>query len=274
MFERALRFVANHIGLTDYIRSVVEAEVSTLKGELGALQERVEPFGPEDDVHVREVRAQFIRSIAYVIGSAVEGSVAEFGTGTGRSSTLLAYAMALFQRRYGYSDPAHGIGERKLLLFDSFEGLPAASSEIDASSPHVAKGIWGTGGCKGGITPEQLRTMCAQYLDKDRIQVFPGWFKDTLAEIPEDITKFALVHIDCDLYESAAEVLNHLFNNNLLADGAVLMFDDWNCNRASPRFGERRAWGEAVQQFTPQYSDCGDYGIAGHKFIIHDSATQ
>jgi len=64
-------------------------------------------------------------------------------------------------------------------------------------------------------------------------------------------------------------VLDFLFGNGILSDGAVLMFDDWNCNRASPNHGQRRAWRECVGKHGISYSDCGDYGSMCHKFIVH-----
>ena len=79
----------------------------------------------------------------------------------------------------------------------------------------------------------------------------------------------AFVHIDCDLYSSTVEVLDPLFANNMIADGCIVCFDDWNCNRASPRFGQRRAWREMVEKHRIEHSDNGDYAVIGHKFTIH-----
>jgi hypothetical protein len=83
------------------------------------------------------------------------------------------------------------------------------------------------------------------------------------------MTKFAMVHLDCDLYSSTIEVLEHLFRQRLIADGCVICFDDWNCNRSSPRYGQRRAWNEITEKFPVEYSDCGDYAVLSHKFIVH-----
>ena len=51
----------------------------------------------------------------------------------------------------------------------------------------------------------------------------------------------AIANLDCDLYASSVQVLDHLLGRRLLPDGAVLLLDDYNCNRANPRFGMRRA---------------------------------
>jgi hypothetical protein len=77
------------------------------------------------------------------------------------------------------------------------------------------------------------------------------------------------VHIDCDLYESTIDVLDYLLAHHHLADGCAIFFDDWNCSNASPAFGERRAWNEMVEKYQIRFSDCGDYSIYGHKFLVH-----
>lgn len=215
-----------------------------------------------------EVYKKLVQGVGYCIGTGVEGHIAEFGTMSGHTACILAQSLSYFSKAFDCSDKAHHIDIRKLHLFDSFKGLPPVKKEsVDGYSPHVLSGVWGEGTCQG-ITTEQLITLCSEYLERERILVFDGWFSDTLPLI-ELNTKFALVHIDCDLYESAFQVLDHFFKKNLFADGCILFFDDWNCNRASPQFGERRAWNECLNKYMPKYSNCGDYGLCGHKIIIH-----
>jgi hypothetical protein len=206
-------------------------------------------------------------AVEYVFGAGVEGHIAEFGTMTGRTAEVLAKAMATFERRLGYADALHGIPERSLMLFDSFDGLPEVQTEVDRQAPHVRAGAWAPGTCRG-LGPAELQRVCARHLPSDRIRIFKGWFSETLPRL-KDGTTFALVHIDSDLYESARDVLTWLFERNAYADGCVLLFDDWDCNRASPAFGERKAWSEIVQRFNPSFTDCGSYGFVSHRFILH-----
>jgi len=84
-----------------------------------------------------------------------------------------------------------------------------------------------------------------------------------------DRTRFALIHVDCDLYQSTLDVLVHVFSRGMVSEGAALFFDDWNCNRASRVLGEQRAWAEVVERFRIEYSDSGEYGITGRKFLVH-----
>lgn len=210
-----------------------------------------------------EVHKKLSFGVEYVCGTDVEGDIAEFGTMTGRTARIIAQAMSKFD----YWVFPYQKGPKKLHLFDSFEGLPKAESDVDKESPHVKSGVWGEGTCKG-ISKEKLMRICAKFWPKERIIIYDGWFKDTLSQIPHG-TKFSMLHIDCDMYQSTIEVLNYCFSNGLVQDGTVIFFDDWNANKASPNFGERRAWLEIVEKFSVAYSDCGEYGWAGRKFIVH-----
>jgi O-methyltransferase len=67
------------------------------------------------------------------------------------------------------------------------------------------------------------------------------------------------------------DALVPLFERNQISEGAIILFDDWNCNHASNKFGERKAWYSDLRtRFFIQFSDEGSYGVAGHKFIIHN----
>ena len=106
----------------------------------------------------------------------------------------------------------------------------------------------------------------------DRILVHKGFYSETLKQKLD--AKAAIVHVDCDLYQSTAEVLWGLYHMDALLDGRVVLFDDWNCNRANPNYGERRAWGEFLAQqarftATPWYT----YGFNAAAFILHDTTV-
>jgi hypothetical protein len=200
------------------------------------------------------------KGIVYTYMSEVEGDIAEFGCFWGVSAKVLAENIAQFDRGQ----------ERKLWLFDSFKGLPDATLPPDTESPHVKSGAWTwkVSGDANVPTPSSLLQGCAAHLPVSRLRVVPGWYKDTLDSIPTN-TKFALVHIDCDLYESTYQVLDHLLGNDMLSDGCVLFFDDWYCNRGNPQYGEQRAWEVMVSEHCPSFTDWGPYGTVGRKFIVH-----
>lgn len=212
-----------------------------------------------------------LRGIEYVHAAGVPGDVAEFGCFLGESAKLLAQGLAVCDAPYRGSDQHHGIAERRLWLFDSFEGLPTPTSPVDEDCPHVVSGAWGPG-CLRGATPQGVIDACSAHIPARRITVGAGWFAETLPLIPKD-ARFAFVHVDCDLYLSAHQVLEHLFANGHLSDGCALYFDDWYCNRGSPEFGEQKAFAEIQSRFRLRFrlTDWGAYGVVGHRFIVHGS---
>lgn len=203
--------------------------------------------------------------VRHAIAYSVDGDIAEFGTMSGNTAVALATALNKVREEFAWDKERSK--ERKLWLFDSFEGLPDARFEVDVLSPHVSTGLWAKGACKG-LTPERLTSVVLKYLTNSELKVIKGWFKDTVPLIPSE-TKFALIHIDGDLYESALDVLENLLVRNMIAEGAMVYFDDWDSNAANPEMGERRAWGEVVEKFQIKFSDMGPYGMGGHRFILH-----
>jgi O-methyltransferase len=216
------------------------------------------PSGPKG-YYSEEVGRHLHFGVEYVYYGEVEGDVAEFGTMSGDTSVALAQAMS-FCRDLGHTP-------KKLHLFDSFEGLPAITSKVDAQSQHVLSGAWGPGGCKM-LGKAELLARLQPHLAPERLVVHHGWYRDTVPKLPRS-TRFGLVHVDCDLYQSTMDALEPLFANGHLAEGALILFDDWNCNRASPAHGERRAWAELASTFSIVSSDLGGYSWDGHKFIVH-----
>lgn len=197
------------------------------------------------------------RAVQYVLGADIEGDLVEFGTATGFTASAMARTLKELERH----------ADRNLWLFDSFEGLPEATAEADRLSPHVAAGVWGKGTCRG-LTAQGLKVQIAQFLDQSRIRIVEGWFSDTVSSIP-DAARFALVHVDGDLYQSAIDCLSPLFERKLISKGAVIVFDDWNCNRADNNLGERRAWREISEKHHAEFDDFGHHSWAGRSIILH-----
>ena len=212
-----------------------------------------------------EITRILARSVNYVFDCGVNGDIAEFGTNTGRTAVALAQAISFLNNEYKI-DPNRG--NKNLFLFDSFEGLPKARFEIDKNSPLVSAGVWGKGSMKG-LSENKLLKLLSKILDINKIKIVKGWYKDTISEINENIN-FSLLHIDSDLYESAIDILDPLFKNNQISNGALILFDDWNCNFGSPKLGERKAFLEMVEKYSVEFSDHGSYAVAGQRFIIHN----
>ena len=200
-------------------------------------------------------------AVYYAYGAAVDGDIVEFGTMSGRTARALAVAMLAVEGQYGLSP-------RRLHLYDSFDGLPEATAEPDTTSPHVILGHWAAGTCRQ-LSPEGLTAVVGDVLQPERFDIVPGWFSETVRHMPAS-QRFALVHVDCDLYASTMDALAPLFERRQISAGAVLCFDDWMCNRASPHHGERRAFRELQERFDVKAELWHTYSWCAASFIIHD----
>jgi hypothetical protein len=218
--------------------------------------------------HIQEVLNEVTKGVIKTYLRGISGHVAEFGTMTGRTAEAITSAVAAAESVYEKKLPRMGVESRSVYLFDSFEGLPEATEDADIRSPIVASGVWGPGTCLG-ISPEQLRAACSKHLPNERIHIFEGWFKDTIPTLDERI-EFALVHVDCDMYASTRDVLDGLFSRRQIAEGALLYFDDWDCNASRPDLGERQAWSEAVEKYSIKFSPSHAYAAVGQAMIVHD----
>jgi len=177
----------------------------------------------------------FTAAVEYANFEGVPGDVLEFGVFTGASLALVAKACSF--------DPKGMV--RRIAGFDSFAGLPG-SAEVHAR--------WQPGDCATNhswhpllphgapVTPQvTLDLFAACGLPAPELEVGP--FEQTLPRtVPAKYAQVALVHVDCDLYESTREVLTALAP--VLSDGAVLLFDDWFHYKGNPGKGEARAFAE------------------------------
>jgi hypothetical protein len=93
-------------------------------------------------------------SVKY-LGHAIEGDVVEFGTASGQSAIVIAATLGYMRRHTNYNDTMHGIGPRKLHLFDSFQGFPEMPNPIDSNAPHVVAKVWRPGSMRM-LTADQL----------------------------------------------------------------------------------------------------------------------
>ncbi|KJY92896.1 hypothetical protein CWB89_15385 [Pseudoalteromonas piscicida] len=224
------------------------------------------PQGKAPDIHTYfSFREDVLRTLAMqvelVMANQVVGSIAEFGCGTGQSSYMLARTVRDCSQYYNM--PA-----KHLHLFDSFEGLPPSYHDVDKESPLVQSNVWQEGAC-ADISAQQLANTLENQLHFSDYSIYQGWFADTLVQIPTS-ERFALVHLDCDLYESTYQVLEYLFTQKLISDGAILLFDDWSCNENKSAYGQQKAWSDICEKFDISFDDRGYYGLGSHIISIKD----
>ena len=187
-------------------------------------------------------------AFGYCFNNKISGDYAEFGVFKGHT-TIEAWKAS--QR--------HGLRETKFWLFDSFQGLPEVSGE-DADGPFVtAEFSFGR--------REYEQNLKKFDVDLNRTEIVEGYFDATLART-ETERKFAVVWIDCDLYESTVPVLDWLTDK--LVDGAVICFDDWFTFSGRPDKGEQLATSKWLAR-NPHISlmPYRDFHWAGKSFLFH-----
>jgi cytochrome P450 len=215
----------------------------------------------------------FTYAIQYLNWENVEGDILEFGVANGKSLALLSRLYQENLRTWQYPDlAAH---ERRCAGFDSFEGLPAGG----ASHPRWSAGSFASNYHYGHpamafdepVTTDGLRRLfklCG--LPRPELEV--GWFDATIsATIPSKYSKAALVHIDSDLYASARCVLEGVAP--ILANGALVLFDDWFMYRGDPSEGEARAFHEFLAEHPEwQAIHYQPYSVFCNSFILRKRA--
>ena len=142
---------------------------------------------------------------------------------------------------------------RRIYGFDSFEGLSEPLPEHDMA--YWKKGQYA---CSFEEVSRNLQVGA-----RPRIKLVKSFFKRSLQGADAQVAeKFAYVRIDCDIYESAAECLRYL--STRLADGAILVFDDWPHVRG---FGEQRAFEEWLPTVPNLEFEFLYYGPIGHFYL-------
>lgn len=219
-----------------------------------------------DNVELEEVESMyqgvFKRCFDYLGASRINGPVLEFGTFMGYTARIIATLM----KEIPYP-------QAELILYDSFEGLPDPISAPDKGSYQVAQHRLWTRGQLMVLphTPTRIKHTINQLIEPSRLKIVKGFFEDSLLNnLPN--SPVAMVHLDCDFYSSTKYVLQELLNHQLLQDGCILVFDDYNCNRANPDMGERRALQEILEeQSRYKVSPFFSYSWHGQAFFVHDS---
>lgn len=128
--------------------------------------------------------------------------------------------------------------ERKLWLFDSFEGLPVPTEDdIDSHGEKGEKGLFAG-------SEEKVRKLIFDELglQSKNVNIIKGWYEKTIPDFADNIDKIAVLHLDCDFYESVNICLENLFDK--IQSGGFLVIDDYGrwigCKKAIDKFFEKR----------------------------------
>jgi hypothetical protein len=150
---------------------------------------------------------------------AVEGLVLEFGVYQGNSLRIIAECV---------DGPVYG--------FDSFEGLPEDWTHYQR---------------KGRFSLEGRLPR----FEQPNVHLVPGWFEETLPGfLATHPGPARFIHVDSDLYRSAATVLTHLAPR--MTRGTLILFDEY-LNYPGWEHHEFRAFQEFIQASGRSYEYLG-----------------
>ena len=164
---------------------------------------------PADNYHSLD-RKYMLHQLLKLI-ERVPGNTAECGSYRGASSYIICQKI----RKQG----------RMHRVFDSFEGLSSPSA---VDSNYFAKGYF-------AASEEVVRRTLAEF---DFVTYHKGWIPDCFRGLEAE--RFALVHIDVDLYQPTIDSLRYVYPR--MATGGVIICDDSGFPTLCP--GARKAMDE------------------------------
>jgi hypothetical protein len=150
--------------------------------------------------------------------------------------------------------------DRRLWLFDSFEGMPEASAlDTGQMAEDLAQGRRGGRLVAVGTnvaSSEDVRDLLHRKLGlrPETVVIRKGWFQHTVAAAAPEIGPIALLRIDGDWYASTKVCLEGLYDN--VVAGGFVVIDDYGvfpgCKAAVDEFMEKR--GLKVEMVTVDYA--------------------
>lgn len=206
------RFLADNV-----LRVLVQTWSLVSPSEFASLYRRVRTFTMCSQARLRGL----YDAMRHVVSKDIPGDVVECGSAQGGSAAL----MALTLRQLG--------ARRKLWLFDTFEGLPAPTSQ----DPDFEFADLFTGTCVG--TLGEVRELFHRLGIADDVTFVKGLFQETLPVTP--VPPIAVLHIDGDWYESVRTCLECLYDKTV--PGGVIQLDDYGYWK-----GARKAIDEFLEQ--------------------------
>jgi len=129
----------------------------------------------------------------------LKGSIVEVGVYKGGTAKMI-------------SDRA---GESKVYLFDTFEGMPNFTENVDDH--------WGLGSFNN-TSYESIKEIFKGYKN---VSIYKGIFPDDTAHYIENAS-FRFVHLDVDNYKSYKDSLSAIYDK--MVKGGIIVFDDYNCD--------------------------------------------
>jgi O-methyltransferase len=154
---------------------------------------------------VTPINLHFLDELVQRIGRLeIPGDIVECGVYQGGSAAILGARM----KQLG--------GDRRLRLFDSFKGV----KEVSDRDGEYSRGLVGVGATELSLVRSVLDRAG---VPADRVEIVAGYYEDTFDTIEERPT--ALLHVDCDFYESVKLTLQKFFPT--MPPGGIVVVNDY-----------------------------------------------
>jgi hypothetical protein len=171
-----------------------------------------------------------MESVRYIYKNNIPGDIVECGIWRGGMMQIVA--RTLISETQKDSNPSN---LRKLWLFDTFEGMPAPSHELDRDmykgehasvkmkrepkiGPNGTHTIW----CLADLE-DVVNGMDSTDYPSSRVNYVKGLVEDTLPN--NSLEKISILRVDTDWYSSTKHILDSLYEK--VVSGGVIIFDDY-----------------------------------------------
>ena len=190
-------------------------------GRFAELHRLVGPYSMASRARLRGL----YRAVRRVVREGIPGDVVECGTARGGSAALMGLTLNRLR------------AERRLWVFDTFEGLPPPSD----ADPDRAIAQQFIGECRGDL--EEVEGLFRSLGIRGATTFVKGLFQDTLPVTP--IGSIAVLHLDGDWHDSVMSCFEHLYSR--VSPGGIIQIDDYGhwagARKATDAFLSRHAPG-------------------------------
>jgi hypothetical protein len=169
--------------------------------EFGGLFRQVRPYTMCSGARLRGLYA----AVHHIERNHIPGDVVECGVARGGSAALIALALKELK------------SERPVWVFDTFEGIPAATTD----DPDYEIASLYTGAFRGDL--KEVRGTFQKLGILEKFRFVQGRFEETLPATT--VGPIALLHIDGDWYSSVKACLESLYDR--VSPGGVIQLDDY-----------------------------------------------
>ena len=142
----------------------------------------------------------FLLNIKQVISDGVEGNFAELGVWKGNTASILAHFAAASNRRVYLFDTYEGFDKRDLGGIDADKPLVFSDTSLDIVKDTIGK-------------------------NSEACEFVKGFFPDSVSDVHEK-EKYAVVSLDCDLYEPMKAGLDFFYPR--MPKGGLLLLHDYS----------------------------------------------